>query len=67
VQLYPWNASVAGALSEALGHAEVVLRSTLRDALTARHTRLGRPEQWVRRPGGDLEEHSHDDGPSRRP
>ncbi len=31
VELYLWNASVAGALWEALGHGEVVLRNTLHD------------------------------------
>lgn len=35
--LYRWNASLAGALWETLGHAEVLLRNAIHDALTTRH------------------------------
>lgn len=34
LRLYRWNARLAGALWEALGHGEVLLRNTIHDALT---------------------------------
>jgi hypothetical protein len=61
VQLYQWNAAVAGALWEALGHTEVVLRNAVHDALAARHYRLGRPGQWYEDPAGELEQRARDD------
>ena len=33
----------------------------LHDALTARHTRLGRPGHWYDDPAGELEQHARDD------
>jgi hypothetical protein len=60
VELYLWNAAVAGALWEVLGHVEVVLRNVLHDALTARHQRLGRAGQWYD-PARELAQHARDD------
>jgi len=61
VQLYQWNAAVAGALWEVLGHVEVVLRNALHDALTQRHQRLSRVGEWYDDPAGELEQHARDD------
>src|SRR3954452_18611892 len=61
VELYLWNAAVAGALWEVLGHVEVVLRNVLHDALTARHQRLGRSGQWYDDPARELSQHARDD------
>ena len=61
VQLYLWNAAVAGALWEVLGHVEVVLRNVLHNALTARHQRLGRAGQWYDDPAQELAQHARDD------
>jgi hypothetical protein len=55
VALYRWNAALAGALWEALGHTEVVLRNALHEALSARHHRLARPGQWYDDPANELE------------
>ena len=57
VKLYLWNAAVAGALWEVLGHVEVVLH----DALTARHQRLDRAGQWYDDPARELSQHARDD------
>lgn len=61
VELYRWNAEVAGALWEVLGHVEVVLRNALHDELTARHRRLDRAGEWYDDPAGELEAHARDD------
>ena len=61
VELYLWNAGVAGALWEVLGHVEVVLRNVLHDALTARHQRLGRTGQWYDDLARELSQHARDD------
>jgi len=61
VELYLWNAAVAGALWEVLGHVEVVLRNVLHDALTARHQRLGRAGRWYDDPARELAQHARDD------
>jgi hypothetical protein len=61
VELYLWNATVAGALWEVLGHVEVVLRNVLHDALTARHQRLGRTGQWYDDPARELAQPARDD------
>ena len=61
VALYRWNAALAGALWEALGHTEVVLRNALHEALSARHHRLARPGQWYDDPANELERHARDD------
>jgi hypothetical protein len=61
VELYLWNAAVAGALWEVLGHVEVVLRNVLHDALTVRHQRLGRAGQWYDDPARELAQHARDD------
>lgn len=52
---------MARALWEVLGDTEVVLRNTLHDALTARHTRLGRSGRCYDDPAEELERHAHDD------
>jgi hypothetical protein len=61
VELYLWNAGVAGALWEVLGHVEVVLRNVLHDAMTARHQRLGRTGQWYDDPAQEISQHARDD------
>jgi len=61
VELYEWNASLAGVLWEVLGHVEVVLRNALHQALSARHQRLGRMGEWYDDPAGELEQHARDD------
>ncbi len=61
VELYQWNASIAGVVWEVLGHVEVVLRNALHDELTARHRRLGRVGEWYDDPAGELEAHARDD------
>jgi hypothetical protein len=61
VELYLWNAAVAGALWKVLGRVEVVLRNVLHDALTARYQRLGRAGQWYDDPVRELAEHARDD------
>jgi hypothetical protein len=61
VELYLWNAAVAGALWEVLGHVEVVVRNVLHHALTVRHQRLGRAGQWYDDPARELAQHARDD------
>lgn len=61
VQLYRWNAEVAGSLWVALGHTEVVLRNAMHDVLRARHTRLGRQGQWFDDPARELAQPARDD------
>lgn len=61
VDLYRWNAAVSGALWEALGHGEVVLRNAIHDALTVRHERLRRSGHWYDDPTYELEQRARDD------
>lgn len=61
VELYEWNAALAGALWEVLGHVEVVLRNALHQALSDRHQRLGRVGEWYDDLAGELEQHARDD------
>lgn len=61
VDLYRWNAAVAAAVSEVVGHAEVVLRNAAHTALSARHTAKGRPGQWYDDPSGELDQHARTD------
>lgn len=44
--LYRWNALLAGALWETLGHGEVLLRNAIHDALTTRHGMRGNAGFW---------------------
>ncbi len=55
VALYEWNTTISSALWETLGHAEVVLRNTLAERLSQRHTRLKRPRTWLDDPARDLD------------
>lgn len=59
LRLYEWNLAVSGALYEALGIIEVVLRNALSAQLTARHgTRSG---HWYDDPGRVLSEFARKD------
>lgn len=53
-RMYVWNATVAGALGRDLGHLEVALRNALDDRMTARHARLGRPDDWIDDPTKEI-------------
>jgi hypothetical protein len=55
IGLYEWNTSISAALWETLGHTEVVLRNTVADRLTQRHTRLSRPNSWLDDPARELD------------
>lgn len=57
LKLYAWNARVAGAFWEAMGHLEVPLRNALDAQLCARHKRLGRPGSWT--DGAELTEFNY--------
>lgn len=61
VELYRWNAAVSAALWGSIGHAEVVLRNAIHDALSARHTARSRPGQWYDDPAHELDQHARDD------
>lgn len=61
IVLYRWNAAVAAALWESLGHVEVLLRNVLADRLAARHAAHGRPGSWLDDPAGELGERSRAD------
>lgn len=61
VELYRWNAAVSAALWESIGHAEVVLRNAIHDALSERHTARSRPGQWYDDPAHELDQHARDD------
>lgn len=55
IELYEWNAAVAGAFFEMLGHFEVLLRNALHEQLTVWHTRAGRSHEWYDDPAGILD------------
>jgi len=59
VRLYEWNLAVSGALYEALGILEVVLRNALCRQLAAHHGTLA--GQWYDDPLGELSDLAHDD------
>ena len=59
VGLYRWNARVAAAFWEVLGHGEVVLRNAIHDALTDRHRRNHSPGIWFDDPRGELAPQAH--------
>lgn len=59
VRLYEWNLAVSGALYEALGILEVVLRNALSTQLAARHGAL--PGHWYDDPVGVLSDLAHED------
>lgn len=59
VRLYEWNLAVSGALYEALGILEVVLRNALSTQLTAHHGTLA--GQWYNDPLGVLSGLAHED------
>lgn len=61
LELYSWNAVVAGAFFEDLGHLEVVLRNALHAQLEAWHARTGRSGEWYDDPSGVLDNHRRDD------
>ncbi len=59
VRLYEWNLAVSGALYEALGILEVVLRNALSTQLTAHHSTLA--GHWYDDPLGVLSDLAHED------
>lgn len=59
VRLYEWNLAVSGALYEALGILEVVLRNALSTQLTAHHGTLA--GQWYDDPLEVLSDLAHED------
>lgn len=59
VHLYEWNLTVSGAMYEALGVAEVVLRNALNEQFTAWHGQS--PGEWYDDPHGVLSPIAHDD------
>ena len=61
VALYEWNAAVAGAFFEILGHFEVVVRNALHEQLTDWHATAGRPGLWYDDPADILDEHRHEE------
>lgn len=54
LDLYEWNARLAGALLIDIGHVEVALRNTLDTALQARHRALALSGTWLDDPKGAL-------------
>lgn len=61
IDLYRWNAQVAAAFWEPIGHLEVALRNTLSAQLAARHLRLGREATWLDDPNRELSGRARDD------
>jgi len=59
--LYKWNARIAGALWEALGHGEVLLRNAIHDTLTTRHQHRRQPGYWFDNPRHELDNRAHDE------
>lgn len=59
VHLYEWNLAVSGAMYEALGIAEVVLRNALNEQLTTWHGQS--PGQWYDDSRGIMSPIAHDD------
>lgn len=59
IRLYEWNLAVSGALYEALGILEVVLRNALSTQLAAHHGTL--PGHWYDDPLDVLSEFAHED------
>ncbi|MDR1151798.1 MAG: hypothetical protein LBK72_04865 [Bifidobacteriaceae bacterium] len=53
-RLYVWNASVASAMFESIGHVEVALRNALDARMTGRHLRKDRPGHWLWDSAGEL-------------
>lgn len=64
VRLYEWNLVVSGALYEALGILEVVLRNAIHERLMERHG--NRPGYWYDDPAGILSDMAHKDVASAR-
>ena len=61
VRLYRWNASVAAAFWEVLGHGEVVLRNVIHNELATHHQLRGDPGEWFDDPRGLLTQQALDD------
>lgn len=61
VRLYQWNAAVAAAFWEPVGHLEVALRNALHARLTGRHLRLSRDATWLDDPSRELTGRSRQD------
>jgi len=59
LRLYEWNLAISGALYEALGILEVVLRNSLSTQLAVHHGTLA--GQWYDDPLGVLSDLAHDD------
>ena len=61
VDLYRWNAAVAAAFWEVVGHGEIILRNAIHDALTERHGRSRAPGEWFDDPRRELEPRALED------
>lgn len=61
VPLYQWNAAVAGAFFEELGHFEVLLRNAMHKELTVWHSRLKRSDEWYDDPEKALDDRRRSD------
>ncbi|MBW0106752.1 Abi family protein [Pseudonocardia sp. KRD291] len=59
VDLYRWNARVAAAFWEVLGHGEIFLRNAIHDALADRHRRRQNPGTWFDDPRRELAPQAH--------
>lgn len=58
VRLYRWNASVASAFGEVLGHGEVILRNAMHEQLTILQHSRGRQREWFDDPALSTEARS---------
>jgi hypothetical protein len=61
VELYRWNAELAGAFWESLGHVEVLLRYTLAERLASGQEPLGHPLSWLVEGATGLDPRGYDD------
>lgn len=61
VALYIWNAKVAAAFFEALGHFEVILRNAMHEQLSAWHAHHTRPGEWYDDPEKKFDDRSLDE------
>lgn len=58
LRLYAWNTAITGAFWETLGHFEVLLRNVIDRKMIERHVRLGRRDDWLDDPAGELSAHA---------
>jgi hypothetical protein len=61
IELYSWNAQVAGAFWESLGHVEVLVRNAMHEQLTDWSANQHADPRWYLDPGQILTTRAHDD------